>query len=223
MRFFAGVLLGFLLTGLLVAAILAAGTYNVAATSSPSKLESRVALFALNRSVARRAPSAKNPFPASPDLFRQGRAHYKENCVVCHAAPGVEGSELSEGLNPPAPDLTLPRVQARPDGEMFWIVSNGIRTTGMPAFSPTHKPEEIWKIVAFVRHLPEITAEEQAQLKAVREEEERHHEGGGAEEHGRKETAEGAGRHAHSDETPAPGTAKEPPPPHGRATPVHKI
>lgn len=177
MRFLLGLLLGFLLAGLVVAAVLASGAYNVAATSPPGRLESRIAVFALNRSVAKRAPSAKNPFPSSAEVFREGLAHYKENCVVCHGAPGVEEAELAQGLNPPAPDLTLPRVQARPDGEMFWIVSNGIRTTGMPAFSPTHKPEEIWKIVAFLRHLPEISNGEQTKLKTGQEEEKGHQEG----------------------------------------------
>ena len=81
----------------------------------------------------------------------------------------MDVSEIGEGLNPPAPDLTLPRVQGRPDGELFWIVSNGIRTTGMPAFGPTHKPEEIWKIVSLIRPLPELTAEEQKALKAAEE------------------------------------------------------
>ena len=75
-------------------------------------------------------------------------------CVSCHGAPGVDASEAGDGLNPPAPDLTLPRVQKRTDGELFWLVQNGIRMTGMPAFGTTHKDEEIWKIVAFVRRLP---------------------------------------------------------------------
>ena len=174
MRFFTGILFGFFLTGLVVAAFLATGSYDVSAVKPPSRIESRLATFALNRSVAKRAPKDKNPIPPSPETLRSGLAHYRENCVTCHGAPGVDTSEIGQGLNPPAPDLTLPRVQARPDGEMFWIVSNGIRTTGMPAFSPTHKPEEIWKIVSFLRHLPEVTAEEQKALKAGGEGPEHH-------------------------------------------------
>ena len=104
--------------------------------------------------------------PAGPESWNEGLDHYRENCVVCHGAPGVDAGEIGEGLNPPAPDLTLPRIQARTDGELFWIVGNGIRTTGMPAFSPTHKPEQIWKIVAFVRHLPELSDAELESLRA---------------------------------------------------------
>jgi hypothetical protein len=80
------------------------------------------------------------------------------------------------------------------DGELYWVVANGIRMTGMPAFSPTHKPDEIWKMVAFVRHMPEITKEEQQVLKAGREEEESHHEqseAGGEEKKTEPETASG--------------------------------
>lgn len=174
MKFFSGILFGFFLTGLIVAGYLASGAYNVSAVSPPSKMEARLAVFALNRSVAKRAPKDKNPVAAGAETFRSGLAHYRENCVTCHGAPGVDASEIGTGLNPPAPDLTLPRVQARPDGEMFWIVSNGIRTTGMPAFGPTHKPEEIWKIVAFLRHLPELSAAEQKALKGSVEVEESH-------------------------------------------------
>ena len=119
----------------------------------------------------------------------------------CHGAPGVEESEFGEGLNPPAPDLTLPAMQRMRDGELFWVVSNGIRMTGMPAFSPTHKEDEIWKIVAFVRHLPEITKEEQQTLKAGREEETGHHEvesgRAPAEKEEQKAAPEGEPAHTH--------------------------
>lgn len=184
MRFFSGILMGFFLVGLVIAAYLAVGGYNVAATVPPSKMETRVATWALNRSIARRASADHNPQSTTPATWKAGMAHFKENCVVCHGATGVDAGEIGQGLNPPAPDLTLPRVQARPDGELYWIVANGIKSTGMPAFSPTHKPDEIWKIVAFIRHLPELTNDEQTILKASGEEAERHHD-----EEGPKATA----------------------------------
>ena len=61
--------------------------------------------------------------------------------------------------------LTLTKIQKRSDGELFWILQNGIRMTGMPAFGPTHKDEELWKMVAFLRHLPELSDEEQKALR----------------------------------------------------------
>lgn len=176
MKFLLGVLFGILLVAAAVAAVVYTGAFNVSATSPPSRMERRLATFALNKAVARRAPDRKNPIAMTPDNLRGGLAHYRENCLVCHGAPGVDPGEIGQGLNPGAPDLTLPRVQKRSDGELFWIASNGIRMTGMPAFSPTHAENEIWQIVAFVRHLPEITEEETGQLQLQTELEEHHHE-----------------------------------------------
>ncbi len=167
MKFLAGILTGVLLLALGAAAFFLSGTFNVAATVHPGKLEKKAAGLVLDRSVAHRAPKTSNPVVPSPEALRTGLEHYRGMCVTCHGAPGVDASEIGVGLSPPAPDLTLARVQARTDGELFWLVSHGIRMTGMPAFGPTHENEEIWKIVAFLRHLPEITAEEERQLRAA--------------------------------------------------------
>ena len=165
MRFLFGVLVGVLLVAVGAGAFLASGLFNVSANVAPGAMEKRVAEFTLDRSLARRAPTAANPMAKSPDAVRSGMAHYKEMCVFCHGAPGVDASEAGEGLNPPAPDLTLTKIQKRSDGELFWILQNGIRMTGMPAFGPTHKDEELWKMVAFLRHLPELSDEEQKALQ----------------------------------------------------------
>jgi mono/diheme cytochrome c family protein len=163
------VLLGMVLAVVIAAAIAGiivyTGAYNTAATIPPSGLEKALANAVFDRSVARRAPKTKNPL-SGPDVVRAGMAHYREMCVTCHGAPGVDASEAGEGLNPPAPDLTKADVQSMTDGELFWVVQQGVRMTGMPAFGPTHKDPEIWKIVAFMRHLPQITKDEEAALKA---------------------------------------------------------
>lgn len=182
MKLFRGMVLALVLVAVAAAAVLWLGLFEVAATKPPGKLEEALARFALNRAVARRAPRMSNPVPASAEVWRDGLAHYRENCVQCHGAPGVEASEAGQGLNPPAPDLTLPRVQRRPDGELYWIVANGVRMTGMPAFQPTHKEKEIWEIVAFLRHLDALTAEEE---KALQKSEE-------AEHHSEESPADGA-------------------------------
>ena len=176
MRFLAGILFGILALGAAALVFVVSGAFQVAAAVPPGAVETRLARFALDRSVSKRAPKATNPLGRNADILREGGAHYKEMCVVCHGAPGVDASEIGEGLNPPAPDLTLQRVQRRSDGELFWIVSEGIRMTGMPAFGPTHKENEVWQIVAFLRHLPEITDEEKTRLKGTAEEAEQHHE-----------------------------------------------
>lgn len=194
MRVIGGILIGWILIAIFTGIVFWTGSYNVAATNSAGPFERKLAAFALNHAIQKRASTQSNPF-AKPEDIRAGLAHFKENCVDCHGAPGVEESEFGQGLNPPAPDLTLPAVQRMRDAELYWVVANGIRMTGMPAFSPTHKPDEIWKMVAFVRHMPEITKEEQQVLKAGREEEGSHHEqseaGGGEEKKAEPEAASG--------------------------------
>ena len=181
MRLLAGLIVALILVLVASVVVLWMGWYDVAAAVPAGKLETSLAQFALNRSVARRAPKVQNPVAATPEVLRSGLAHYRENCAGCHGGPGIEAAEFGMGLNPPAPDLTLPRVQKRPDGELYWIISNGIRMTGMPALSPTHKEPEIWKIVAFLRHLPELTPEEEKLLKPAGEEADHHDEGDAAE------------------------------------------
>ena len=198
MKFLLGVVFGILLVAAGAAAIVYTGAFNTSAEVPPSRMERRLATLALNKSVAKRAPNRKNPLPATPENLRGGLAHFRENCVVCHGAPGVDPGEIGQGLNPGAPDLTLPRVQERTDGQLYWLVDEGIRMTGMPAFGPTHGENELWQIVAFLRHLPEITDEEKAQLQ------------------GEKEAAE----HHHEEAPPSPATAK-PGHSHAPGTPPH--
>ena len=165
MKFLLGVVSGVLLVALGAAAVVYTGSFNTAATVPPGRLEKRIATFALDRSVAKRAPDRRNPLPPGPETLREGLREYRSHCLVCHGAPGVDPGSIGQGLNPGAPDLSLPRVQARTDGELFWLTSEGIRMTGMPAFGPTEDEEEIWHMVSFVRHLPELTDEEVAQLR----------------------------------------------------------
>ena len=165
MKFLSGMIFAIAALAAGGAAFVWAGLFNTSAMVPPGALERKVAGIALDRSVHRRAPRAESPLKPDPDVLRAGLAHYKAMCVSCHGAPGVDASEAGEGLNPPAPDLSAGKVQKRTDGELFWLVQSGIRMTGMPAFGPTHKDEEIWKIVAFVRRLPALSPEEQRELK----------------------------------------------------------
>jgi mono/diheme cytochrome c family protein len=147
---------------------LTAGLVDFSAATSPGKLEERLATFALNRSIARRAPKVSNPLARSPAAVAAGLALFRTHCVDCHGAPGVDPTEGGASLNPPAPGLTLARVQARSDGELQWIVSNGIRMTGMPAFGASRSKEEVWQLVAALRRLPKLSADERRGLAKER-------------------------------------------------------
>jgi mono/diheme cytochrome c family protein len=169
MRFLAGIVTGIAAVGASVLFVIATGAFPIGATVPVGKIEKRLASFAVDRAVARRAPRRENPVTATPETLAKALVHYREMCVTCHGAGAVDPSAIGEGLNPPAPDLTQPSVQKRTDGELFWLVQNGIRMTGMPAFGPTHSEDDIWALVAFLRHLPELTTEEEAALEAARE------------------------------------------------------
>jgi mono/diheme cytochrome c family protein len=177
MKFLGGFLTGiivFIAGGVLLAL---SGRVSVSAMSHGG-LNDKVDEF-LNKvsdaSIARHAPAIKNPLAGDPNAAAAGMLHYRENCIDCHGAGAIDGKEFAKGLNPAPPMLDMEDVGKMTDGQLFWIVSNGIRATGMPAFSPTHKPDEIWSIVSFVRHIPKLSAAERAALSAGRGQESEHH------------------------------------------------
>ena len=186
MRFLLGIVVG--AAGILIAAYVlgTSGTITVAATrhGGVNDIMDRWLAESAERSIERHATTKANPFANDPSALSAGLAHYKENCLECHGARSIDAEELAKGLNPAPPMLDMAEFQKMSDGQLFWVVSNGIRMTGMPAFSPTHTEDEIWKIVTFVRHLPKLTDAEVAQLKQGREESsEHHHEAGAPDEH----------------------------------------
>ncbi len=132
------------------------GWVDVSAISPPSGLESWFLGGAADRSVEAHArPIAAVPHD-DPKLLDVGLRHYNGMCVTCHGAPGLDDSEVAKGLNPPAPHLWTDDSQSLSDAQIYWIVKNGIRMTGMPAFGPTHEETELRAIVAFVRRLPSL-------------------------------------------------------------------
>jgi plastocyanin/mono/diheme cytochrome c family protein len=139
------------------------GVVSVAATSRGGWLD-RVLLHASTRSIRHHAKDEKNPLASDPQALKKGLQLYRAMCVGCHGAPGREPEEFAAGLNPLPPDLASVETQAFTDGMLYETISSGIRSTGMPAFVSMHKPDEIWSIVAFVRHLPELTDAESESL-----------------------------------------------------------
>jgi mono/diheme cytochrome c family protein len=154
--------------GVVVGLVLRAGCLDVSATAKPSALEEGLASFVVDHSVARRAPKGPNPVEVTPEVLARGLSEYREHCLVCHGAPGLRPSGIARGLNPDAPDLAAADSQEPSDGELFQVISAGIRMSGMPAFSKSESPETLWKLVAFVRHLPKLTDAEREALQERR-------------------------------------------------------
>jgi mono/diheme cytochrome c family protein len=172
-RLLAGALLGILIAALAVFAFLWSGGFNVAA-SAPADWTDSMAPWVFGRSLAKRAGSLPVTVPTDAEAIARGAAHYKENCLPCHGAPGVKEAEFSQGMNPMVPGMDSPMIQGASDAQLFWIVKNGIRMSGMPAFGRNHTDAEIGDILAFVRHIPKLDASEKERLRAGTEEHHHH-------------------------------------------------
>jgi mono/diheme cytochrome c family protein len=134
------------------------GFYDVAASTDDPKPVEWMLVRVREASMDRRS-NDKAPIKLDDQAtIRDGaRAFALHGCVHCHGAPGAEWSKFSEGLNPGPPDLKDIAKEDTP-GHLFWAIKHGIRMTGMPSFAKAGvADDEIWKIVAFVKKLPEVS------------------------------------------------------------------
>ncbi len=151
--------IGFVLVIGFACAFLFSGTFDVSAAKPEGSLAQWVFSTMMDNSVRRSAETVTVPSLDDSALIRLGFAHYSDMCVSCHGSPAGGRTEVGLGLNPPAPDLSSVVNDWKPS-ELYWIIKNGIKMTGMPAFGPTHNENELWGMVAFVRKLPGMTAEQ---------------------------------------------------------------
>ena len=142
---------------------------GVSAKEQPGAIEEFVAGRARNMAIARRAKGLANPVEYSAEIIAEGRAHFADHCALCHANDGSGQTEIGRGMWPKPPDLRLERTQNLSDGELFWIIENGIRFTGMPAWSTGTKEGETasWHLVHFIRRLPKLTPEELESMESL--------------------------------------------------------
>ena len=142
---------------------------GLSARATPTRLEAVLARNARHLAIPSNARLAQNPVLDSPEDLREARLHFADHCAICHANDGSGHSEIGDGLYPKPPDLRLPQTQNLTDGELFWIIENGVRFTGMPAFSSNGGNhgggQDSWKLVHFLRHLPHLTAAERVEME----------------------------------------------------------
>lgn len=135
------------------------GLYNVAADEPHSQSLHSLLETVRDRSIAVRATDIHVPADLSePERIASGAGQYVHMCASCHLAPGMKRTEISRGLYPRAPQLR--RGSRATPAEDFWVVKHGIKATGMPAWGVTHSDKLIWDLVAFLRLLPELSADE---------------------------------------------------------------
>jgi len=140
-------------------AVVYSGAYNVAATEPHIDVVRWTLETTMRRSVASRVGSLTAPRHPADELIAEGARHYAESCVYCHGAPGQEPAEWSRGMRPEPPHLVEAASEWTPS-ELHWIIENGIKMTGMPAFGPHHNAEQIRAISAFVTRLPGLAPQD---------------------------------------------------------------
>jgi mono/diheme cytochrome c family protein len=111
------------------------------------------------------ARSLRNPIEATPLAIAEGRDHFADHCAICHANNGSGKTEIGANMYPPAPDMRTGDTQNLSDGEIFYIIKNGVRFTGMPGWGG--QDEDNWELVLFVRHLPQLSQTELELMKEV--------------------------------------------------------
>ena len=155
---------------LIVALVLAAGVSffrgGVSSRAEPSAMEVMAARQVRHMAIPAEARGRQNPMPSSPETVHDAMLHFADHCAICHGNDGGGDTMMGKGLYPKPPDLRQQQTQKLSDGEIFWIIENGVRFTGMPAFGGTHGPEEdSWKLVHFIRHLPQLTPEARMEME----------------------------------------------------------
>jgi mono/diheme cytochrome c family protein len=142
---------------------------GISARPEPTALETRVARTARHYLIPASARATPNPVPVTAEAVAAGLAHFADHCASCHGNDGRGNTTYGSRMFPRAPDMTAPATQALSDGELFWIVENGVRLTGMPGFGDGDpgNDHESWELVQFIRYLPRLTREELAEMERL--------------------------------------------------------
>jgi len=166
-RTFVVVVLALVGTGFLTGVYIV--TTGVSARPQPSRLESITARTLRSIAIRSRVSGITNPVPASEAVIKEGLEHFADHCAVCHGNDGSGDTEMGHGLYPRAPDMRLPATQNLSDAELFYIIENGVRLTGMPAWSTGTKDGETssWHLVHFIRQLPKLSDEDIALMNSL--------------------------------------------------------
>lgn len=140
---------------------------GISARPTPSALEVRAARALRHVAIPRAAREAVNPIPAGPKVIAAGLAHFADHCATCHDDDGSGRTVMGGGLYPRAPDMRGADTQGMSDGELFYVIEQGVRFTGMPAWGGPGTAEGSWHLVHFIRHLPRLTQEERVRMEEL--------------------------------------------------------
>jgi mono/diheme cytochrome c family protein len=162
-----GLSIAIVLLGCLLAVLGYVRMTGLRASPAPGPLETTVARAARGLAIPSGDRDRANPVEPTPDAVARGLAHFADHCASCHANDGSGDTELGRGLYPKPPDMRLEPTQRLTDGELFYIIEQGIRFTGMPAFGTgdAEHAAESWELVHFLRRLPKLSPEEVERMR----------------------------------------------------------
>ena len=142
---------------------------GISTRTPPGAIETNVARTARRAMIPSAARTRQNPFPSTTETVREGMEHWADHCATCHANDGSGATEIGAALYPRAPDMRQPGTQDLSDGELFYIIENGVKLTGMPAWgNGTPEGEQSsWHLVHFIRHLPSISEAEVTEMDGL--------------------------------------------------------
>ena len=145
------------------------GSRGISARAEPGVIETAIARTMRRLAIPRGERDKQNPVRETPEVIAAGMSHYADHCAACHANDGSGETQIGLGLYPKSPDMRQAATQSLSDGELFYIIENGVRLTGMPAWGAgTHESaEETWHLVHFIRHLPRLTPEQLEKMEAL--------------------------------------------------------
>jgi mono/diheme cytochrome c family protein len=141
-----------------ISAMLCALLVGCTADKQPSKEETTLANAAKDVVIPLEAGKMKNPLPETDEVLSQGQQVFLGSCALCHGTDGRAETNIGRNMYPPAMDLNSAHVQHWSDGELFWIIQNGVRLTGMPSWKSSVSNDDTWKLARFIHNLPRLGA-----------------------------------------------------------------
>jgi len=165
MRFFIlGLVVGIVLLPLFMWLYFRFGYAPVATASSPIPFERKLAHMALNARIKKEMPKTV-PIQATTDAYVAGAQIYRVNCAVCHGLPFDQQTATAKGMYPRPPELFKGHgVTDDPPGETYWKVTNGIRLTGMPAYTGSLSDQQRWQVSLMLANADKLPQEARTEL-----------------------------------------------------------
>jgi mono/diheme cytochrome c family protein len=140
--------------------------HGFSAREQPTWMEKTMARNARKIATPPDAKSLTNPRQQqTAEMMAEADEHFVEHCGICHGIDGRGDTVIGRNLYPRAPDMSAADTQQMSDGEIYYVISNGVRLTGMPAWGSEDKPEAIWDLVSLIRRLPKLAPEEMKRLQ----------------------------------------------------------